>query len=241
MATRLPGMGSDHASLSLTRQSGPGISSPSTSLWAAPTRTPHIPVTPPPTLFSSKRLKRPVYSHHPHSLRNPPPSVCCPPTPWRLPSRSFSLTPVFPTNTLVPFLFLYAMFKMDTFHHSVKPSSLSFRSPGRLVPPPTLFSESPPSVSSVSRSVSSVFPSQAHGPFLSPCPRWAPSHVIKSHPNQRLPDSIPSPMLSQRLRCKHPWEPPAPCCKACPDSSPSLPATQTAAAPAFSKGWFYLK
>ena len=143
---------------------------------------PAHPSHPPPALFSSKRLKRPVYSHHPHSLRNPPPSVCCPPTPWRLPSRSFSLTSVFPTNTLVPLLFLYAVFKMDTFHHSVKPSSLSFRSPGRLVPPPTLFSESPPSVSSsVSHSVSSVFPSQAHGPVLSPCPHWAPSHVKKNH------------------------------------------------------------
>lgn len=74
----------------------------------------------PPTLFSIKLLKRPVYSHHPHLLLNPPSSVCCLPIPQKLLSKSSSLTSILPTHTLVPLLSFYAMSKMATFHHFVK-------------------------------------------------------------------------------------------------------------------------
>lgn len=129
---------------------GPGVSLPSTSLWAAP-HAPHTCPVAPTTLRCSPSDRRSVCSYHVHSVSHPPLS------PWGSPH-----------TVLTKFFEIH----LANEHHFVTVSSFSLRglafswSPQTL---PTLSSVSAPCTSShpLNMLVLTEVPSQAHGPFLS--------------------------------------------------------------------------
>lgn len=96
-------------------------------------------------------------------------------------------------------------------------SSLGFHSPGLLIPHQHLFLY----LLLLCLLCLLEFLPQAHGPFLSTGPPWAPSHGLKNHTQTN--DCLPSPWSPQCSDANTHGKPPPQGCKACPNSPPPFP------------------